>query len=94
MEEPMKKTISLAFISLALAKPVLATDAPAGAPPKGTVCFSNAIRNTEQIPISCKNFGKFSSVAEIYERGYRVVSSGVLPEAGTGTVFFFIEERR
>lgn len=90
----MRKAISVAFISMALVEPVLAADAPPSPPPKGTVCFSNAIRNTEQVPIFCKNVGKFSSVGDIYERGYRVVSSGVLPEAGTGTVFFFIEERR
>lgn len=71
-----------------------ASDASASTAPKGTVCFANSLRNTEQIAISCKGLGKFNSIAEIYERGYRIVSSGVLPEAGTGTVFFFIEERK
>lgn len=61
---------------------------------KGTVCFSNQIRDTEKVNIFCKGLGKFVSVAEIYERGFRIVSSGVLPEAGTNTVFFFIEERK
>jgi hypothetical protein len=63
-------------------------------PMKGTVCFANSLRDTEHVAISCKGLGKFASVAEIYERGFRVVSSGVLPEAGTGTVFLIIEERK
>lgn len=63
-------------------------------PVKGTVCFSSQIRDTEKVNISCKGLGKFATVAEIYERGFRIVSSGVLQEAGNNTVFFFIEERK
>jgi hypothetical protein len=90
----MKKRIFGAVILAACGVSANASDATTSPPPKGTVCFSNSLRNTEQIAISCKGLGKFNSIAEIYERGYRVVSSGVLPEAGTGTVFFFIEERK
>lgn len=90
----MKKRIFGAVILAACGVSANASDAPTSPPPKGTVCFANSLRNTEQIAISCKGLGKFNSIAEIYERGYRVVSSGVLPEAGTGTVFFFIEERK
>jgi hypothetical protein len=61
---------------------------------KGTVCFANSLRDTEHIAIFCKGLGKFASVAEIYERGYRVVSSGVLPETAISTVFLIIEERK
>jgi len=63
-------------------------------PIKGTVCFANSLRDTERVAIYCKGLGEFASVAEIYERGFRIVSSGVLPEAGTGAVFLIIEERR
>ena len=90
----MKKRIFGAVILAASCTAANATEATTSSPPKGTVCFSYTLRNTEQGGISCKGLGKFSSVAEIYERGYRVVSSGVLPEAGAGTVFFFIEERK
>ena len=71
-----------------------AAEAAETGPIKGTVCFANSLRDTERVAIACKGLGKFASVAEIYERGYRVVSSGVLPEAGTGTVFLIIEERK
>jgi hypothetical protein len=64
------------------------------APVKGTVCFAVSIREAERSPIACKGLGKFASVAEIYEHGYRVVSSGVLPETPAGTVFLIIEERK
>jgi opacity protein-like surface antigen len=90
----MKKRIFGAVIVAACGSAANASDAPTPPPPKGTVCFANSLRNTEQVGIWCKALGKFSSIADIYERGYRVVSSGVLPEAGTGTVFFFIEERK
>lgn len=90
----MKKCTFGAVILAACGAAANASDAPTSPPPKGTVCFANSLRNTEQVAISCKGLGKFTSIAEIYERGYRVVSSGVLPEAGTGTVFFFIEERK
>ena len=63
-------------------------------PIKGTVCFANQIRDTEKVPILCKGLGKFANVSDLYERGYRVVSSTVLQEAGVNTVVFFIEERK
>jgi hypothetical protein len=62
--------------------------------PKGTVCFANSIRDTERVNISCKGLGKFSSVAEIYERGYRIVSTSVIHETQVGTVVIFIEEKK
>jgi hypothetical protein len=64
------------------------------APLKGTICFAASIREADKSPIACKGLGKFLSVAEIYEHGYRVVSSGVLPETPAGTVFLIIEERK
>jgi hypothetical protein len=91
----MKKIVLCALVLVgSSAISAVAADAPAGPAPKGTVCFSNALRNTEAVPISCKGLGKFASVAEIYDRGYRVVSTGVITEAGTGTVYLIIEERK
>jgi len=90
----MRLNIFIALILPVLTISVWAADTPTAPPPKGTICFSNSIRNTDQIPISCKGLGKFSSIAEIYDRGFRVVSSGVIPEAGIGTVFLIIEERK
>lgn len=63
-------------------------------PIRGTVCFANQIRDTEKVPIFCKGLGKFNNISDLYDRGYRVVSSTVLPEAGVNTVVFFIEERK
>lgn len=83
-------TFTLAAILLLEIAPVAAQPAPL----KGTVCFANLQRDSEQGSISCKGLGKFASVAEIYDRGYRVVSSGVLPSSGPGTAFLIIEERK
>jgi hypothetical protein len=90
----MKIVCCLAVSAAVLSFTAFAADPPPGGPPKGTVCFSNSLRNADQIPIACKGLGKFSSVAEIYEKGYRVVSSGVFIEAGVSTVFLIIEERK
>jgi hypothetical protein len=90
----MKIVCCLAVIAAVLSFTAFAADPPPGGPPKGTVCFAMTLRNTEQAHIACKGLGKFSSVAEIYEKGYRVVSSGVFPEAGVSTVFLIIEERK
>ena len=84
------------FGALAMSACALATvtiNASAETARKGTVCFANGIRHTEVVPIFCKGLGHFTSIAEIYEHGYRVVSSGVLNEPG-GTVYLIIEEQK
>ncbi len=72
----------------------VAAGAQDAGPIKGTVCFTYDIRNTEQVPFSCKGLGKFANVSDLYERGYRVVSSTVVKETSVNTVVFFIEERK
>ena len=89
----MRKAVFSAVILAALSTSSGAVDAPASGVPKGTICYgSNGLRTADAQPITCKGLGRFTSVADIYERGYRVVTSGVLPEAG-GTVFLIIELR-
>ena len=72
----------------------VAASAQDARPIKGTVCFVNHMREIEQVPFFCKGLGKIASVNELYERGYRVVSSTVLQESVVNTVVFFIEERK
>lgn len=89
----MRKLLFTAVILTSIIRASFAADAASGPPPKGTICYgTNGLRMADTQPISCKELGRFSSVAEIYERGYRVVSSGVLPEPG-GTIFLIIEQR-
>ena len=89
----MRKAVFSAVILTATCASSGAADVPAGSAPKGTICYgANGLRTVETQPISCRGLGKFASVAEIYERGYRVVTSGVLPEAG-GTIYLIIESR-
>ncbi len=90
----MKKTIFSTVILAACSAAAIAADAPPSPAPKGTVCFSYEMRNTEKVPIGCKGLGRFFSIAEIYERGYRVVSSTTVMEGPVYTVIFFIEERK
>ena len=90
----MKLFAASALLLTIAATSAVAVDAPDGPPPKGTVCFARSLRDTEQIPMFCKGLGNMASVAEIYERGYRVVSTGITPEAGTGTVWLIIEKTR
>ena len=76
-----------------------AADPPGGSAPKGTICYSNnlAVAGEQTALIGCKGVGRFTSVSEIYERGYRVVSSGFLPETRNGlpplttTIYLIIE---
>jgi hypothetical protein len=91
----MTTRVFIAAIWAAFSFFATAADAAEAGPVKGTVCFTNSLRDTERSPISCKGLSaKFASVAEIYERGYRVVSSGVVPDVTAVTVFLIIEEMR
>ena len=63
------------------------------ASPKGTICFTYNIRDIAKVPFTCTGLGKFASINELYERGYRVVSSTVLQESTVNTLIFFIEKR-
>jgi len=82
--------------SLAIAVPLLYSQAFAGAPMpvKGTVCYSKSLRPAENNRIACAGIGEFPSVEAIYAAGFRVVSSGVIQEAGGSTIFLIIEERK
>lgn len=92
----MKKHTFVAATLVALFFSITGSVSAQTAPVKGTVCFAQTLRDTEHVAIFCKGLGKFASIAEIYERGFRVVSSGIVAEAGigTGTVFLIIEERK
>lgn len=86
----MKRTIFCAFILTALSFSSRATETSSN-PPKATICYSsNAMRVIDQQPMSCKGLGKFNSIDELYQRGYRVVSSGVIPEPGS-TIYLIVE---
>lgn len=63
-------------------------------PPNGAVCYSKTLRPSDGQQISCPGIGKFTSVGDIYSAGYRVVSTGVIQEAGGSTIFLIIEERK
>jgi|GEM_PF-6491933 len=91
----MKKCIFGAVILAACGICAKAADAPASLPPKGTICYSyNIGLEKDQTVIGCRGLGKFSSIAELYEKGYRVVNSGFVP-GGTGqTMYFIIEDRK
>ncbi|MFN7570496.1 MAG: hypothetical protein ACK5TK_03410 [Betaproteobacteria bacterium] len=51
--------------------------------PKATYCVSHnlAVGGGKDAVISCFGVGTFSSLATMYEKGYRVASSGFLPAA-------------
>jgi hypothetical protein len=85
------KSIVCAIALVAVSFAASAADAPPA--PKGTVCFVNTLRTPFPEAISCRDLGKFATVAEIYERGYRVVTAGILAETG-GAMFLIIEERK
>lgn len=91
----MKKRIFCAVILAACGVVANAADTPPGPSPKGTICYSyNIGLEKDQTVIGCRGLGKFSSIAELYEKGYRVVNSGFVP-GGTGqTMYFIIEERK
>ena len=58
----------------------------------GTVCYSiSSFRTGGGATIDCVGLGKFSSVNEIYSRGYRVVASGTT--TGGIHTYVFIELR-
>ena len=89
----MKIVPSTALLLAALAGQALAAaDKAMGPPPKGTICFVNSIRHTNQVPLFCEGLGDFESIAAIYERGYRVTATGSLEEAGTG-IYLIIEKK-
>lgn len=62
--------------------------------PKGTVCFSHDMRTLATSPLSCVNLGKFSSVAALYERGYRVVSATYGEPQNVGLYTLIVEQIR
>lgn len=92
--------IAAGVLSLALA-PVLAqpTSTP-GNRPKATICFSyNLAKSSTQLPsLNCDSLGSVANLAELYEKGYRVVSSGILSEQYPGGVttrmLYFVVELR
>jgi Lon protease-like protein len=76
-----------------------AADGPANPAPKGTICYSNNITLEEdRTLISCRGLGRFKSLAELFEHGYRVVTSGFVPNptngGNTAAMYFVIEERK
>lgn len=69
--------------------------APTPPQPRGTVCTHYVLNAPDDVPvITCKGIGKILSVAELYERGYRVVSATQATGTGQGVVFIYIEERK
>ncbi len=86
----MKKQLIAAFIVAAFSFGATAEEPKV--PPKGTICFAgNSLRNLKDVPMGCVGLGRMSSIAEIYERGYRVVATGT--EVGGLTNYFIIEQR-
>lgn len=64
-------------------------------PMRGTVCAHFALNAPDDAQVvTCKGLGKFLSIAELYERGYRVVSSSAATGTAQGVIFIYIEERK
>jgi hypothetical protein len=91
----MKNMLISAFI-------VAATQGVAHAasePVRGGMCYSpNALLSGAATVFNCDFIGRVKDIKEIYEKGFRVVSSGFVPkEAGGGIssgFYVVIEERR
>ncbi len=97
----MKNYPCLILLSLLISAPLVAADPPGGQV-RGTMCTSNSLMvpGEKNTLIACKGMGPFNSVAEIYDRGFRVVSSGFLPDSRPGFpplthgFYMIIEERK
>ncbi len=91
----MKKMLCTAFIVAATTGAAYAGQEAV----RGGMCYSpNAMLSGANTFFNCDHIGRVKDIKEIYEKGFRVVSSGFVPkEAGGGisTGFFLvIEERR
>jgi len=100
---PLTRAVALvASLAAISAHVAVAADAPQGSVPRATICYSNNMspKAGEQTVIGCQGLGKFSSLHELYERGFRVVSSGFVPDPRVGmspftqTMYFLVEERK
>jgi len=85
----MRKTLLAGLLAVAAVK-VFAADG--GAPLRGGMCYSpNAMLSGANTFFNRDHIGRVKHIKEIYEKGFRVVSSGFVPkEAGGGisTGFF------
>jgi hypothetical protein len=72
-----------------------ASAAQDAASPKAAICYTFYIRDIAktQPSFNCPGAGKFTNISEVYERGYRVVSSNVLAGSSYDIFIVFIEKR-
>jgi hypothetical protein len=91
----MKKMLISAFIVVATQGAAYASSEPV----RGGMCYSpNAMLSGATTFFNCDFIGRVKDIKEIYEKGFRVVSSGFVPKDAGGGIssgfFVIIEERR
>lgn len=97
----MRNLVIAAVFLTSFTVSAVAAEPSATSPVKGAICYSNnlVVPGEQSVVISCKGIGRFGSVVEMYEKGFRVVSSGFLPESRPGmppltsTMYLIVEQR-
>ena len=89
------KTLNL--FAILLASFCCTTDAQTNAP-KAAICLANQgiFANQGDPPFVCAGIGEFKNIQELYDKGFWVISSGVVNRAAIATQAFYlvIEEKK
>jgi hypothetical protein len=88
---------TLTSFAILLASFCCATYAQPSAP-KAAICLANQgiFANQGDPPFVCAGIGEFKNIQELYDKGFRVISSGVVNRAAIATQAFYlvIEEKK
>ena len=88
---------TLTLLAILLVSFCCSTNAQASAP-KAAICLANqgVFTNLGDPPFVCAGIGEFKNIQELYDKGFRVISSGVVNRAAIATQAFYlvIEERK
>lgn len=87
------KTLNL--FAILLASLCCATYAQTNAP-KAAICLANQgiFTNKGNPPFVCAGIGEFKNIQEIYERGFRVISTGLVKGTVVEAFYLVIEESK
>ncbi len=86
---------TLAPLAILLAFFCCATNAQPGAP-KAAICLANQgiFTNKGNPPFVCAGIGEFKNIQEIYDKGFRVISTGLVKGTVVEAFFLVIEESK
>ena len=64
--------------------------------PKAAICLANQgiFTNKGNPPFACAGIGEFKNIQEIYDKGFRVVSTGLVKGIAVEAFYLVIEESK